>query len=551
MPTVDAYRRAPLLNSAFVPLVDAAVQTDGLLENLIRRVLEMAQIPTMSPLDAVLASKLGGYDDLPPMPNVEAAAAELQDNPKGFILLARAALMTASATRNKNGMLRILSAMRTFLQALPALSEDVLMPIGADAFRLAEELYRRTGQPFLLTLLERLRAQLPDVSGLMHSFPFPNPYVPAEHYEANGAEYHQRMQRLATGSLAADSLALTSLISLYSGSGRDHSAPAAGMTAFRRYHGMPTGAFSADPYLAGRDPARAVDLPAVCAQIEALADVLATGGNLVAAELMEMMLENALPDLIAEGGIRTIQPVSRLAEDESVTLVQPEPAETTALLRALYALRRSIWMAKETDELALLFPVSGGCLTRFNGVPVRLVARSTGTFARTMTISVEVKQPVSFTLHLRVPSYVSEAVVSFRGKEKKAVAGSLFAIKETFHTGDTIVLHMVTVPRLEAGYRGSVSVLCGPTLMTLPIPEAGAGYQYALVDGTPLTPEEDEAGRLCVYANATDAPEWVARDGFITPVPRDVQEGAQYKLKLMPFSGTTGRVAQFPRAARA
>ena len=48
----------------------------------------------------------------------------------------------------------------------------------------------------------------------------------------------------------------------------DAAAGKAGLTALSRYHGMPSGAFSADPFLAGRDPARAVELPAACAQAE-------------------------------------------------------------------------------------------------------------------------------------------------------------------------------------------------------------------------------------------------------------------------------------------
>lgn len=35
-----------------------------------------------------------------------------------------------------------------------------------------------TGQPFLLSLMESLRSRLPDVSGLMHMFPFQREYRP-------------------------------------------------------------------------------------------------------------------------------------------------------------------------------------------------------------------------------------------------------------------------------------------------------------------------------------------------------------------------------------
>lgn len=552
MPTVDAYRRAPLVNAAFVPLSDAAVQVGGLHDTLTRRVLDMADIASMSPLDAVMASKLGGYADLPPVPDVEAATAQLESNPSGFVLLCRAALMTAAASHDKEAMLRLLSAMRAFLEVLPTLPEDRLFPLGADALRLTSELYRRTGQSFLLTILERLRAQLPDVSGLMHSFPFTKPFQPenkaGETPEA--AEYNRRMERLATGNLMADALSITAQLALYSGSSRDGAAGRAGLTALTRYHGMPTGAFSADPYLAGRDPARAVDIPAISAQVEALCDLLTAGGDPVLGDRLEALLVNALADVVLPGGLRALQPMNRLTGDDSCALGKPGPADTSALLRALYALRRTVWMAKESDEIALLLPLSGGCLTRMSGVPVRLTASIEGVLDQTLSISVECKQPVNFSLLLRVPSYVSEAGVSVcGGREAPASPGGLHMVRRTFRSGDTVVLRLSSLPRLEAGYHGSASALCGPTLLSLPLPDESASWQYAFVPNTPLNALE-QGGELRVLAIATDAPAWQEKNGFITPPPQGLPVGMEYQLTLIPFGGTGGRIAVFPRAAR-
>lgn len=548
MPTVDAYRRAPLVNPAFVPLADAGVQTEDLLGELTRQVLGLADISAMTPLDAVLASKLGGYTDMPPVPDLEAAAAALRSDPRGFILTARAALHIASSTQDKKSMMRLLSVMRTFLEALPGLPEEILLPLGADALRVTQELYRRTGQPFLLTVLERLRSQLPDVSGLMHSFPFLKSYRP-EAAEGENAAYHRRMVALATGNLTADALAITALLALYSGSRRDGAAAKTGISSLMRYHGAPTGAFAADPYLAGRDPARAADLACLCAQAEAFADVLAAAGDTSWADRLEMLLVNALPDLITDHGIHALQPVNRLAQDESAEDMPPQPQDTAFLLRALYAIRRSVWMAREADEIALLLPMSCGCLTRVNGVPVRITATATGVLDKTVRLAVETKQPVAFQLLLRIPSYATEATVSISGgRPQAAQPGTLFPLRRTFRTGDVITLELINVPRLEPGYRGSVSVFCGPTLMALPLPDSQAGWQYALLSDTPLTPGE-EGGKLRVFATACDAPAWQTKAGFITPPPQNTPAGPQYELTLLPFAGTAGRIAAFPKVA--
>ncbi len=549
MPTVETYRRAPLVNPALVPFADASVQVEDSLAMLIKRVLALADVSSMTPLDAVLASKLGGYTDLPPVPNMEAATAGLRSDPRGFLLLARAVLLTASATQNKEAMLQLLAAMRAFLEVLPSLPERQLLPLGADALRVTEELYRRTGQPFLLTILERLRAQLPDVSGLMHSLPFQKPFSPQAATGEN-AEYHQRMERLATGNLTADALAMTALLALYSGSGRDGAAAKAGLSSLMRYHGAPTGAFLADPYLAGRDPARATDLPALCAQVEALADLLAASGDPALADRLELLLVNSLPDVVLDTGIRSLQPVNRLFEDDSCAALPPQPADTSALLRALYALRRSAWMAKEEDEIAFLLPLSGGCLTRVNGAPLRLSSVVSGTLDPTITLSVESKQPIPFTLLLRIPSYAEEATVTVgNGRPQAVQPGTLFPLRRSFRTGDTVTLHWVSRPRLEVGYRGAVSVLCGPLLMALSLPGPDAGWQYALVGDTPLTPSEENED-LCVFANACDAPSWRAKGGFVTVPPQNVPLGPEYELTLLPFAGTAGRIAAFPKAVR-
>ena len=180
MPNVDAYRRAPLANPVFVPLSDASVQINGDYQHITDRVLDAVNIAAISPFDAVLASKLGGYEELPPVPVLAAEESEWLNDPHGFVLRARAALLIASSNQDKEALRRLIESMRLFLNIVPELSEEALQPLGADALRLTSELYRRTGASFLLNLLEQLRSLLPDVSGLMHSFPFTKSYAPQD-----------------------------------------------------------------------------------------------------------------------------------------------------------------------------------------------------------------------------------------------------------------------------------------------------------------------------------------------------------------------------------
>ena len=543
MPTAIAYRRAPLVDPALVPLSDAAVHADGLQKQLTDLALGLVDLNRMSPLDAALATKLGGYTETPPFPDVEAAAGLLPNEPERFAALLRAASMLAAMERDKQAMLRVLGGMRAFVDALGELNEEQLFACGADILRLAVDLYRRTGQPFLLSLMENLRSRLPDVSGLMHMFPFQREYRPETGAHTPDEEaYYARMQRFATGKGTADALAMTALIAQYSGSGRDAAAGKAGLTALSRYHGMPSGAFSADPFLAGRDPARAVELPAACAQAEAYFDALCQSGDAAMADRLEMLLLNVLPDLLTPDGVRSLSPTNRLAGDESCQAQPPEPEEVSALLRALYAIRRSVWMSQDDDTLAYVLPVAGGCLTRLGGVPVRFTATVSGVFQREITIRVECRQAVPATLRLRVPGYADGAQISVNGARPQAVAqGEWHSLRRTYQNGDIITLRLGLSPRLETGYRGSVSLYVGARLMALALPDENVAWRYAIHSGNPITPVEEDG-----VPYACEAPMWREKAGFILPPPQGVPAGPAYELTLIPFAGTGGRIASFP-----
>ena len=548
MPTAIAYRRAPLVDPVYTAISDAAVHADGLIQQLSERVLKLVNVQHMSALDAILATKLGGYTQTPPVPDVQGLAQQLPANAPAFVESARAAALIAAMNRDKEAMLSVLSALQSFMAVLPRMSEEALFQVGADMLRLTVDLYRRTGQKFLLDLLEQLRSRLPDVSGLMHSFPFQREFQPEKgDHPAQEQEYYDRMERFATGKWTADSLAMSALLSQYSGSGREAAAAKAGLAALSRYHGMPSGAFSADPYLAGRDPARAAELDAVCAQAEAYLDALLTTGDAAMADKLEMLLVNVLPDLLTENGVRTLAPTNRLSDDDSCQISEtPDKADVSALLRAVYALRRSVWLSRDDETIAYMLPVAGGCLTRLGGVPTRLTAMVNGVFERDIAIRVECRQSVQATLKVRIPAYAEEAYMAVNTEDPKPVpTGGMVDVKRTFHNGDVVRILFFIRPRMEAGYRGSASLYVGAQLMTLALPDQNASWRYAIIKRLPMTRVED-AGVPYVLITACEAPAWKEKSGFITPPPQDVPMGPAYELTLIPFAGTEGRIAAFP-----
>ena len=224
----------------------------------------------------------------------------------------------------------------------------------------------------------------------------------------------------------------------------------------------------------------------------------------------------------------------------------PEKEDVSALLRALYALRRSVWLSRDDSTLTYMLPVESGCITRLGGVPVRMTAAVKGLSRKEITLQAELKQPVQFTLELRVPRWADSATVSVNGgKPVQAQPGEKFPLTRLFQSGDTIVLTLASSPRLETGYRGSLSVFCGSTLMALPLPGAEMEWRYALVSGESVTVSEED-GELNVLVTACEAPLWKEKKGFILPPPQNCQMGPAYRLTLIPYAGCGGRIAAFP-----
>ncbi len=549
MPTYRHYCRSPLVDPVYVALPDGAVHVEGSLRKLSDQALALVNPDNLWPLDAALASKLGEYTDMPPAPDTEMMAMALPAHLHDFAQALLAALMTASAEKSKDGMLKTVRAMKTLLDKLKDIDEYTLMPEAADLMRCAQELYRRTGQTFLLDLMDRIRAQVPDVSGVFHSFPFLKPFKPEpvpDDAKDDNSKYFRRMKMLATGKTMADALALTALFAMFSGSARDAGASTAGLASLERYHGVPNGMFTAEPYLAGREPSTATDLPSVCAMLEALHDLLCAGGDFGVIERMERITENAYANLFAKGGVYAKQAVNREANDPTCEAAQPSKADIGLLLRGIMAVRRSIWMVKGEAELAMLLPYDSVCLTKMSGVPVRLAAKTDP--EGTLRLSVETKQPVSFTLWLRVPSYADSARVTISGEKPKVVeCGGMHPVKRTFKTGDQIALDLTCKPYLKTGHRGSVSLFYRSLLMALPLPEADAAWQYALDEqAKPLVGWTDKTPGVKI--DACVAPTWTVKDGHIPSPPQGLRMGDAYELTLLPYRDTVGRVAVFPQA---
>ena len=545
MSTVSAFRRSPLIDPAFIALPDNQVSVGGSFQNLLINAQPTLSHLSTSPLNQVIYAKLFGTQ----LPNANYFTQENSNQLPAYAESLLAKALCALHYRDKDSLISVMQSLSTLATSIPHASEAALIDASADLLRLTLELYRRADYKPLLVLIDTLRKHLPDISNLFHSFPFNNAFEPVTNFtSADEQAYHTRQALYATGITTANMLAIVTLLSQYSGSARENASIELGHTALQRYHGMPCGAFSADPYLAGRNPSNSVELPAVCAQIESLLDALLVKGDATYADKIESLLENALSDLIVENGIHSHIVTNRLANDETCQCIQPNEMEVSSILRALYAVRKSVFLQKDDNTFAYMLPIDASCMLRIDSTPIRVKATVTGVNQKRILIQTQSATPVEVNLLLRIPSYANDAKITLpSGEVISAVSGTMHPI--TFVSGEAIVLHYTLTARVETGYRNSISIFVGPSLMAFPLPNAQAQWKYALVSGTPIMLKIENQS-IHALISACEASEWQEAQGRIVSLPSRVTNSSSYELTLIPVKETSGRLSAFPIASK-
>ncbi|MBE7537799.1 MAG: glycoside hydrolase family 127 protein [Opitutaceae bacterium] len=127
-------------------------------------------------------------------------------------------------------------------------------------------------------------------------------------------------------------------------------------------------------------------------------------------------------------------------------------------------------------------------------------------------LGVTVKEPETFTLHLRIPEWSAQTRVTLNGKALSAPpAGSYLPIRRQWNTGDTLTLLLDFTPRFQTGaedYAGKVAVFQGPILFSCDA-RYNAGQQEQPIaltlDGLKIEPIETPAGEgPWILARLTD-----------------------------------------------
>jgi hypothetical protein len=262
----------------------------------------------------------------------------------------------------------------------------------------------------------------------------------------------------------------------------DQSAGEAFATALARldaFHGLATGMFSGDEWLAGTAPEHGVELCAVVEFLHSLAEGFRVFGRPEWLDRLESVAYNMLaahlsPDLRSHQYHQQINQIACTIDRRNWTFssdnanifgLEPHFGCCTANLHQGWPkLVRSLWY-RQGNRLIGATIAPNTLTATVGGIPVRIRLVTDYPFAASVRYQVAAERPVDFALWLRLPGWGQDATVQTSFGTEPVINEAFACWERTWHDGDEIEVELPFVPRVLARPRGAVSVAVGPLLL--------------------------------------------------------------------------------------
>lgn len=344
--------------------------------------------------------------------------------------------------------------------------------------------YNRTGDPDLLRLAELLHRQGYNWRKQFEEFEFKQK-LSAEELGSMKGELPPERAMQTHGVNNAMGLKSSALWWLLSRDASEHDGVGRQLSALDRYHGMPTGMFSADEHLAGRNPSQGVELCAVVENMFSLEQATGILGDPLLVDRLEKIAYNALPGAMTDD--MWAHQYDQQPNQIECTLAQ-RPWTTNGPESNLYGLEpnfgcctanmhqgwpkftESLWMASAQGGLAAIAYAPCQLRTRIAGVHVTVEEQTGYPFDGRIRLIIQPARPLHFPLSLRIPGWTHAAAVRLNGKTmESADAGKFAVIAREWKPGDEVQLEIPMTPTIRQWSDNSVVVERGPILFSLPI----------------------------------------------------------------------------------
>jgi len=450
-------------------------------------------------------------------------------------------------------------------------------------------LYNRTGDPKLIELAKLLQQQGYDWQAEFADFKYTQRITP-EFIKLNEHNGLSDTALATHGVNNAMALKASPVWSLLSENSSDRQALLHQLSELDRYHGLPTGIFSADEHLAGLNPSQGTELCTVVEAMYSLEVALSIMGNPELGDRLERIAYNCLPgtftdDMWAHQYNQQPNQVQCSLNHKPWTTDGPESnlyglepnfgCCTANFHQGWPKLTASLWMASADHGLAAVAYAPCEVHTVVRDIPLRITEETDYPFRDTIRITVHPERPLSFPLQLRIPAWTKSSAIRVNGQaQSEPQPGSFARIERTWKPGDTIQITLPMEPRASKGFNDSISIERGPLVFSYPIGEdwlklrdrgmtadwqvyPTTQWNYGLNPTSIKAIESSVAQGLFTLKGAPvkievkgrKIPAWMAEDGVANPVPQSPINSDQPEetVELVPYGAAKLRITSFPK----
>ena len=449
----------------------------------------------------------------------------------------------------------------------------------ADQMNVVLWLYRKTGDPKLLQLVDKLHTQ---------GFDF------VKYFNEEGIS--------VPGSIHCVNLAqgLKEPVVYWSATGQQHLLDATDKF-FRdmpRFISYPTGMFGGDESLRDNDPTRGSELCSAVEFMYSLEEMMKITGNPFYAEYLERITFNALPtqmskDFRLHQYFQQTNQVSISYGNHNFTTMKQGtgnlmgfltgyPCCLSNLHQGYPKFTQNLWLRTSEDGLAALAYSPCRVAAQVRGVPVEIREDTSYPYEETIRIEVNPSEPVAFPISFRIPSWADSPQVKVNGsRQDDLTPGEVITIDRKWAANDVVELSFPMKITMSRWFENSVAVERGPLVYALDVQgkwerkvnqegdRKGQEYwevkpvspwNYSLIQTDIDKPEEyfvcNDDGSIS--ARAVRVPHWVEVNGDAGNIPYTPvrcygtymsyghETGPLETIRLIPYGETTLRIAQFP-----
>ena len=396
----------------------------------------------------------------------------------------------------------------------------------------------------------------------------------------------------------------------YSRVEKDRTAPKWAAESLRETAGLPTGLWAADELLHYGTPTRGSELCTVVEMMFSLEEMLRISGDPYYADWLERVAYNALPTQIKDdfSAKQYYQQVNQIACTREVRPLSTPHDGTDTMFGTLNGypcclsnfhqgwpkLTQNLWYATNDGGLAAMVYAPSQVTAKVQGgIEVSVSEQTNYPFTESVVFSIDFPKNIKkhfsaqFPLYFRVPQWCTQLTVTVGDQALDAVpVDGVIRLERDWHRGDRIRLRFGAEVETETWYDGAVSIVRGPLLYALPLAEKwnwvpfegkdhwyGAGawevttdtpWNYCMMRDGMLgadasasdaasfeTPWNLEHAPCSVTVSARKLPHWKAYNGSVGEVAyftedTDDTDGADVRIRLIPYGCTTLRIAAFP-----